>query len=231
MISTQDPASQTGLRILLAAFICLSSAACSMKPSAPTGFIKGDYSKLKKGSSGSLKSRVPPSGSLAKYTRVTIDPVIVQKHKDAEMEGIDETELAQLKSYFNAQLREEFGKSYQVVSRRGSNVLRVRVAITDARGTTPVLNIHWSTLLTRAGVGGCAMEAEFSDSRSGRQLAAFMDNRMGKITGYFNGFNSIGHAKQVIRDWAKSLREALDEARGVKQPETTEKKPSRSRKR
>ena len=231
MIRQQAPVSPTAIRILFAALVCLSGTACSMNPSEPTGFLKGDYAKLKKGSSGSLKRHVPPSGSLAKYSRGTIDPVIVQKHKDAEMEGIDQSELAELKSYFNAQLREEFSKSYQVVSRGGSNVLRVRVAITDARGTTPVLNIHWSTLLTRAGVGGCAMEAEFSDSRSGKQLAAFMDNRMGKITGYFNGFSSVGHAKQVIRDWAKSLREALDEARGVTKPEPTKKKPTSARKR
>ena len=43
-----------------------------------------------------------------------------------------------------------------------------------------MLNIHWATKVTKAGIGGASIEAEFIDSVSQERIAALVDNRQGR---------------------------------------------------
>jgi hypothetical protein len=70
-----------------------------------------------------------------------------------------------------------------------------------------------SRMLTGAGVGGASMEFEVVDSRTGRQIAAGIETRAGSRIP-FTGLSDWGGAKAAIDNWAKRVKERLEESRG-----------------
>lgn len=55
------------------------------------------------------------------------------------------------------------------------------------------------------------MEAELIDSQTAKQLAAVIESQKGKRRP-LKGLSKWGDAKAVMKDWAKRLKERLDEA-------------------
>jgi len=87
------------------------------------------------------------------------------------------------------------------------------VAITDLEKTNVVLAaVPQARMLTGAGVGGAAMEAEIVDSMTGKQIAAVVETKAGSRVP-FTGLSDWGGAKSAMDEWAKRLRERLDESR------------------
>ena len=98
-----------------------------------------------------------------------------------------------LTDFFYQALHDELSKDFRVVDAPGSGVLRLRAALTEAKGARVVGNAVTSivpqarlvsTLLGAATdvqvfVGRATAEAEITDSISGRRLSAGVDQRSG----------------------------------------------------
>ena len=127
--------------------------------------------------------------------------------------------------------REQLGQDYALVDRPGSGVLRLRIALTDAWGTKPVLDTLSTVVpvglaisaLERVALGkplttgSVRIEAEALDGETGVRLAALVDERVGaKITGRFDKWSKWQDARDAFDYWAARLRATLATRRNQK---------------
>jgi hypothetical protein len=124
---------------------------------------------------------------------VVIDPVTIWLEGDSALAEISREEAQRLADYLYTALRREIEQSFTISDRPGPENLRLRAAITEARGSRVPLDIV-STVLpparllsaakmlatgTHAFVGRAGIEIEVLDSASGSRLIAAVDERAG----------------------------------------------------
>jgi hypothetical protein len=121
---------------------------------------------------------------------------------------------------------EALGTAYPLVTEPGSDVLRVRLAITDIKtsnpamsGITTVLPVGLAISVAKkaatgayTGVGGASMEVEILDSTTNELLVAGIDTFDGSK---MSGFSKLGATKEAFEFWAQRLRVTLDKAHGM----------------
>lgn len=181
------------------------------------GFL-ADYSKLKP--SDRIKGAMvdaKPDTDLRKYRSFMVDPVGIHFAPDAKGTAVDPAVLKELSDYFRSRLIEELGKHYTIVDKPATNVMQLRVAITDVERTIRAMNIHPATKLSGVGLGGASCEAMGDDAATGELLFQFMHTRAGDRLALVAGLEEWGHAKQAIDFWVKSLIDRLDEMHGQKE--------------
>jgi hypothetical protein len=200
---------------------CKTTHQVDETPKDFSGFL-GNYSMLQKGSGGeSNYIYIDKSVKFAKYTKVYIKPVELWK-SDASTSGLnklshDDQQL--LVNYFNTALADNLTKDFQIVNQPGADVLVIHAAITDGRGSKPVMNVISSVLpiglvisyakraITGTGtaVGVIYVEADFTDGASGQRVAAVVDARAGTkaLRTKFDG--TWGDAKLAFDWWAQRL--------------------------
>ncbi len=189
-------------------------AGCQSSKTAHSGFL-GDYSGLRASSEHKGASVYKhPNLTLADYDKFMIDPILVHFAPNAKGTALDPRKVAQLTDYAAEQLRELLSARYQVASAAGPGVLRLRIALTDIKKTIPAMNIHPGTKLSGVGIGGASMEAEAIDSLSGERVLAVVDSGKGSFMAFKAGFESLGHAKEVIKTWAERFVKRVDDAHG-----------------
>ncbi|MEI7900489.1 MAG: DUF3313 domain-containing protein [bacterium] len=225
----------TGTCLAGAAFmgaLLLSGCASTFQKSSVkgSGFL-GDYSQLKDyGGDTAMLSYIDPKANFRAYTKIMLDPVrAYASSKDSSMAKLSKEKQQTLLNYFDAALRESLKKDYALVSQPGPDVMRVRVAITEAKGSMVVLDTLSSVLppgialnAIKAGltgkslaVGEIGAEAEGLDSVSGTRLFAAVDARVGrKYTFKFDKFSRWHTAEDACDFWAKQLHERLLEKSG-----------------
>ena len=212
------------LMILLTGFVLHSCAAAPKD--VETGFLK-DYPQFQPGpTDGVDKIYIKPGTDLSKYHKVMLDEVQFFLKKDAAKQGLQARELKELSDSFNHAVFEALGTAYPLVTEPGSDVLRIRLAITDIElsnpatsGVTTVLPVGLAVSVVKkaptgsyTGVGGASMEVEMLDSMTSERLAAAIDTFNGSK---MSGFTKLGAAKDAFGFWAKRLRVTLDKAHGV----------------
>jgi hypothetical protein len=189
---------------------------CAAAPPA-TGFLS-DYSRLEQ--QGSSRLVYIDKAAARNYDRFIVDPVKVHFH--AESKGYKKRaegkwtvdEINDITNYAHEALVKAIREGdYEVVYRPAPQVARIRIAITDLKESTPVLNVIPQTKLTGLGLGAASMEAELIDSVSGQQLAAVVQSQQGNRLS-FDGLSKWGDAKGVIDDWVRRFRARLDEIHG-----------------
>lgn len=204
----------------------------------PVGFLS-DYSKLKpKGGDSQAYSYRNPEADMAKYDKLMVDRIKIYLKEDAPSKQIDPTELKELADYFHQAIVKAVGDAYPVVNEPGPDVLRVRIAITDlvpnapeASVVTLVVPFVWvgeagaGVAQRKAGstpfLGEATVEFEALDSQSSKQVAAYIEERVGKkynwthgvdtaVKDYLKAYSSWAYTKQAMDHWAQALRGALD---------------------
>ena len=133
--------------------------------------------------------------------------------------------------YLDAAVTEQMKSDYTFVAEPGPGVMRLRVAITEAKGSAVVLDTMSSVMPpaiilsglkkvitgTAAAVGSARVEAELVDSLTGKRLVAGVDERAGKkYTGKGDKWKKWQDAKDGYDYWAKRLKKRLDELCGRK---------------
>jgi len=208
----------------------------------PAGFLS-DYSKLKsKGRDSEAYSYVDPSAEMGKYNKLMVDRIKIYLKEDAPSKEIDPAELKELADYFHQAIVKAVEPVYPVVNEPGPDVLRMRIAITDlvpnkpeASVVTLVVPYLWiaeggaGVAKGKAGstpfIGEAAVEAEALDSVSSKQLAAYIEERVGKkynwthgvdtaVKDYLKAYSTWAYTKQAMDHWAQTLRKALDRWHG-----------------
>lgn len=157
-----------------------------------------------------------PSVNLAGYNKFIVDPVLIHFAPKAQGVGLDPAELAELTALARTLLIEKLSKNFQVVSSPGPGTLRLRMAITGIKETTPILNIHPAMKFSGMGLGGASAEGEVLDSVTGKRIIAAADSRMGDRIAFTAGLSKLGHAKQVIEFWVERFVNVMRKAHGIK---------------
>jgi hypothetical protein len=192
-----------------------------------SGFL-GDYSQLKEGESGQAQLvYIKPGVRWADYDKIDIDPVTLWTSESTEKVAPEDKQL--LVDYLDASLRNALKQDYQIVDRPEAGALRLRVAITDAKGARAVANtvskiIPQLRLLTTVGglaadttvlVGRVGVEAEILDSVTNERLGAAVDRRAG-TKALRGGLSTWADVQNAFDYWSEKLRTRLTELRAAR---------------
>ena len=194
----------------------------------PSGFL-GDYAQLRPGQGdAALLVYVNPRANFKAYNMIMLDPVRIYAAQGSALAKAPKEDLQRLVNYFDATLREHLQADYTFVNTSGPGVLRLRVAITEAKGSKVVLDTI-STLVpmslavsevknlatgSHSAVGAAGAECEALDSASNERLFAAVDARVGrKVTGKFDKFNPWHTVEDAFGYWASRMQTRLRELR------------------
>ena len=216
----------TGLLVL-----SFSSVACRATRQfgnpEPKGFL-GDYSDLKKGEKGEARLiYIKPNVTWtrwARYKAVMIDSVTFWHGEDDT--SVSPEDQQKLTDHLYQALHKQLSKDYEIVDKPGPGVLRIRAAITQAKGanvagnvvTGVVPQIRLASMLvglstnTAKFVGGAAIEGEVTDSVSNERLLAAVDERAGTKRPD-QMFSKWGDVEKAFDFWADRLRQRLESLR------------------
>ena len=190
------------------------------------GFLD-DYSILRKGEKGqALLVYRNPQTNFSAYKKITVDPVTIWKKKDSDLKGVSDTDLHRLAKELRSKIIWHLNQDYVVVPEPGPGVMRIQVAITEARKSNVGMDVTTiifppATILagaknlttgTRAFVGEASIEGKITDAETGEVLLAAVDRRAGGRTldGVMDSWDDVEHAFDY---WANRLKERLHELR------------------
>lgn len=220
-----------GERFLLA-LVLLAMTACATTQQTSTvgrsGFLD-DYSILQKGAGDSeaLLRYVNPIADWKHYTKVMIDPIQLWLGEASSLRDIPREERIRLASLLMGKIQNALLADYRVVREAGPHVMRLSVALTEAKASNTVLDTLSSvlptgyvisgakSLTTGTGtfVGSASIEAKFADAELGTLLAAAVDRRGGakSLSGVTSEWNDV---EESFEYWANTLRYRLCQWRG-----------------
>jgi hypothetical protein len=219
-----------GLALLSVVLLSGCASTYQKREVTGSGFLK-DYSQLKDyGGDTAMLSYLDPKANFRAYTKIMLDPVCAYASgKDSKMGKLPREKQQMLVNYFDAALREQLTNDYTLVSQPGPDVLRLRVAITEARGSMVVLDTVSSVVPVgialsaikamvtgkHLSVGEIGAECEGLDSLTDKRIFAAVDARVGrKYTFKFDKFNRWHTAEDAFDFWAKRLHDGLLEKSG-----------------
>jgi hypothetical protein len=186
----------------------------------------GDYSQLEKGSGDEAQLiYINPQTDFNSYTKILMDPVKFYSDENSKLEGEDKKRIV---DYLHATILEQLKYDYTFVNKPSEGTMRLRVAITEARGSKVVMDTISSIIPigmalglvkkiavgTNLSVGKASVELEIQDSQTGERLVAAVDERAGrKYTGKFDKFQKYHTVEDAFDFWAKKLKKRLKEFR------------------
>lgn len=211
--------------VTLACLLAACASTSQGREAKVSGFL-GDYSQLKPGQEGqALWIYVDPSADFSAYNAILMDPITVYSSaEDSALAKVPLSDMQGLVNYFDATIREHLAGDYKFVTKPGPGVMRLRVAISEAKGAKVVLStvsavtpvglalngLKKGVTGASTGVGKTGVEMELVDSQSAKRLAAAIDERVGAKTSSFGEWQS---AKDAFDFWAAQLEARLQELR------------------
>jgi len=217
----------TTLTLLTAGLLVAGCATTHQTRSVKTSGFLSDYSNLRKGTGGEAQLiYVSPNANWKSYKKVLVEPVRIYTPRSSKLAKLAPEDRQALVNSLDTAIREALKGDYALVRVTGPDVMRLRVAITEAKGSTVLLDTTSNVLppmivlsaLKRAAtgthlaVGKARIEVEMLDSMTGSQLAAAVAERAGGkvIRGKFGKWNDTTAAFDY---WAERLKDRLAELR------------------
>lgn len=210
-----------GWLVLLLATSCATTY--SVHHVKTSGFL-GDYSQLQPGGDGEPVLIYRRAATGPGYAKLLIDPVMASAGPGSRLHKLSPEDRQVLLDYFHAALREQLGQDFALADSAGPDTLRLRVALTDARGSKILLDtlstvvpvglaisaLQRVALGQTATAGRAAIEAEVLDSQTGEPLVALVDGRAGrKVTGRFDKWKKWQDVRDACDYWSGRLRVEL----------------------
>ena len=178
------------------ALVVLGAIACTPARHAPSREMSGfldDYALLREGGPGEIALVYRnPKARWTEYHTVLLEPVTLWRSGRRSLDPVPEPDLARLIVDFESALRRRLGEGFALTDRPGPGVMRVRLAITAARATDPVLDIlnaHGDVGVEvakgagplhpemRSFLDGAAIEGEIRDAQTNELLAEGVERR------------------------------------------------------
>lgn len=167
---------------------------------------------------------VLPGATLSGYDKVWLSPVEVAFHKSwdpdprkvtsEDRERIRKELAEEFQKIFRQELEEKGG--YALVSEAGPDVLRVLPAIINLYINAPDTKEAGRSKVYAVSPGEMTLIAELRDAETGAILARVADQK-GRSFGpmqWTTGGTNVNEARRILREWAVTLRNGLDAARG-----------------
>lgn len=215
------------------AIVVVLGGACARKASAPpvaapppspavgSGFLD-DYGMLAPGT-GEQPTLVyrNPDARWGDYDRVLFEPVAIWRSGASSLTDVPQADLERLAWTLQRSVAARLAQGFTLVEQAGPGVLRVRLALTDARQDDAVLDVFtWAVppkvepsggdalgAATQRFVDAAAIEGEVSDAMTGTVLAAGVDRRRNQP---LTTWRAVDAASQR---WAAWFAERLEQVR------------------
>jgi hypothetical protein len=172
----------------------LVAAACSVRRAQPPADFSGfldDYSLLRPGGPGEVALVYRnPEARWTSYDKVLLEPVTLWRSGRKSLDAVPEGDLLRLIADLQGAVRRRLGDGFELVDAPGPGVMRIRLAITEARASDPVLDVlrargegsvtPGSGALepeTRRFIESAEIEGEIRDAHTDQLLAAGVDRR------------------------------------------------------
>jgi len=155
-----------------------------------SGFLD-DYGLLRRGGPDEVRLVYRnPDADWRRYHAVMLEPAAIWRSGRKSLDPVPDDDLLRLAHDFEQALRARLGRSFRLVDRPGPGVLRIRLAITQARASDSVLDVFTvppgeETQLatgneplhpeTRRFLGLAVIEGELVDAETGTLLAQGVD--------------------------------------------------------
>lgn len=200
-------------RVLNYIWILCILAGCATAKTIETGFL-GDYANFHPSDKvDGLLVEKHPTKKISDYSKFMVEPIEVRLTHESKGEKLDHQQVEKMAEQFHDEIVMALKEKYEVVDQPGEGVLKIRSALTDIYPNKIYLNLHWSTTLSKQGIGGAAIEAEFIDTATNERILGVVDARQGKPLKYTNGLTRWGHTKEVFNGWRDLLMKTLAEGR------------------
>jgi hypothetical protein len=219
-----NPTKQSALGLFLALSLCLS---LSLQASDDLPEITEDGLQRMQDTDLALVY-ADPEADLGVYHRIKLlDPGIAFKknwqrnQNRSDAFKVRAKDMEKIKSGLSQQFRKVFTEElteggYELTDETGPDVLLVRPAIVNLDITAPDTNHATRIYQYSESAGEMTLYVELYDSETSALIAKAMDRKRDREQGYLEWRNRVSNtqaAKRILRSWAKTLREALDEAR------------------
>jgi hypothetical protein len=190
---------KTSVLIIIVSGVLSGICGCdSSNNTFTTGFLS-DYSNLKP-ASGTSRRYLNPKFSVKDYTKFIVEPVELYLEDNTKAQVGSGDELAKLKAYMHEAIINTLEPRYAAIGTSpGPKTARIRIAITNVKKGSAL------------GLGSASIEAEFIDSQTGEQIAAFIESQQKRRA--FGAFSEWDDAKAAMDDWAQRLYNRLEESR------------------
>ena len=200
------------------------------KPVAPppdmSGFLD-DYSLLREGGANDVHLIYRnPKADWRAYNAVMLEPVTLWRSGRRSLQPVPEEDLLRLVTDFQHAVRTHLEKDFRFVDQPGPGVMRIRLGITDARASDPVLDVltasHGTGRPHPAGSGAldpetrrflesAVIEGEIRDSQTNVLLAEGVDRRRREVP----VSETWGQVDQAFDFWAERMSAKLERRTGA----------------
>jgi uncharacterized protein DUF3313 len=208
---------------ILAATLLFAAACAARHGRAPTdasGFLD-DYSLLRPGKPGDVAFVYRnPDANWTSYDKVIFEPVTLWRSGRNTLAAVPEGDLLRLIADLQSAVRSRLGDGFQLVDRPQPGTMRIRLAITEARASDPILDVlrgrgdgeatqgtgplHPET---RRFIEKAQIEGEIRDAGTDRLLAAGVDRRRRKGALPIDTWADVDHALDL---WAQRVYGRLE---------------------
>jgi len=213
------------------AVLVMSAAAAALLPAMAADEPPKEWDGLARVSSKKLDHVYKlPEADFSGYKRVRLDPIEVEFDKNwkpnqsqrSPSQRLTNEDIEKIKKALAEEFRkvftEELSKNgYTVVAESDDDVLRVSAAIVNLYITAPEKMSAGMSRTYTTSAGHMTLVAELRDSVTGKLMARAVDSVQGRDTGTFmvtNSVTNMSSARTALSQWARVLREGLDDATG-----------------
>lgn len=197
--------------IMLVALILISG--CTPPKVAPSGFLS-NYGKLRQDPVDKEAQWWEKSGiQWHKYRKLILDPVETRIDQSKSERKMTQEEIDNLANHLRQTVIKEMQDAYPVVDTPGTDVLRIRAALTHLKPVSGALNvITTAALFMPVDVGEAAIEVQFLDSRNNEILSELIMSSRGSMMDVTGVWTRWSQVESTFKEWAEKLKAALDEA-------------------
>jgi hypothetical protein len=215
---------------LAAPLVALLLVACAqttpVPPRAETSGFLDDYSLLRPGGKDEVRLVYRnPQTNWASYHKVLLEPVTLWRSGRKAFAPVPDEDLLRLVSDFQDAVRRSLGERFQIVDKPGPGVMRIRLGITDAKGSDRVLDVLTAPQGTGrphpAGAGAlhaetkrflesAVIEGEIRDAQTNTLLAEGLDWRPEDVP----PFETWAELEGALGFWAERMCTRLEARTG-----------------
>lgn len=201
----------------------LAGCAPGSRARAPevSGFLD-DYSLLREGAAGEVALVYRnPKADWTSYDTVLLEPVTLWRSGRRSLDPVPEEDLLRLIDLLETSVRRRLGERFRLVEKPGPGAMRIRLAITEARASDPILDVLRARAAGESGtpvtaaplhpemrrfIEAAHIEGEIRDAHTDELLAAGVDRR--RRTGALP-IDTWVDVQRAIDSWAERLCERI----------------------
>ncbi len=201
--------------------ICATLAACTTAdPIVYEGLASAAYLRPNpQDRGGRLPFEYRANADWRQYNKIIVEPVVIYAGRDNQFVKMQEENKAELASYMRNEFSDKLGTRFALVETPGPSTLRLRLTLTGAKTTTPILgpfshldvggSVYNSIQAIRGREGSMAGSVSYAveifDANSNRLLRASVSKQYPNAMNVGATFSSLQASKVGIKKGAEAL--------------------------